>query len=309
MAQTALRRQIWLLETIQRYRRITLKELQERWLTAAINEDQSELSRKTFNNHKMVIEEWLGIEICCNRSTNEYYIDNPEDIGGDSISSWVIGNLALENQLLQAKDVKNRILFEEIPRGQEYIIPIIEAIRSSQQIEMEYTKMLPLEERHYIVEPYFIKLFRQRWYLVAKKVETEEIRTFALDRIQRLMVLDKKFKYPSDFSPSEFLHYSYGIVHDNNPPETLKILATHNQANYLRLLPLHHTQEEVSISEEGVVFEYRVKISYDLEIELLSQMDHIEVLQPQWLRESIRDKLRESLDRYNLRESLDRYNL
>lgn len=295
MAPSALRRQIWLIETIHRYRRITLKELQELWLDAAINEEGSELPRKTFNNHKSAIEERLGIEICCNRSTNEYYIDNPEDIGGDSILSWLIGNLALENQLLQAKGLKDRILLEEIPKGQEYIMPIIEAMRGSQRIEMEYTKMFPMEQNHYTIEPYFIKLFKQRWYLIAKKVETGEMRTFALDRIQSMNVLDKIFKYPKDFSPADFLHYSYGIVHDNKTPETLRILATHEQANYLRLLPMHHTQEEISTNEEGVVFEYRVKISYDLELELLSYIDHIQVLDPLWLRDKMKERFRKAL--------------
>jgi hypothetical protein len=121
------------------------------------------------------------------------------------------------------------------------------------------------------LEPYFVKLFKRRWYAVVKFAEPDGMFfTIAFDRIVYLEVSDEKFTYDKDFHPDEWFKNSYGIVRDTDVSvERVVIRAFGKEANYLRDLPLHHSQKEICREENFSDFELLLSPTSDFWTPLL----------------------------------------
>ena len=118
--------------------------------------------------------------------------------------------------------------------------------------------------------------------------KSDQVRIHALDRIQKLKTLSTKFNMPKDVDPEEYFYYCFGIIHDEDvTPEEIKLKITWNQANYLRALPLHHSQKEIETTENYIIFTYYVKPTFDFSQEILSLGEDAEVLSPTAFREEI----------------------
>jgi predicted DNA-binding transcriptional regulator YafY len=140
------------------------------------------------------------------------------------------------------------------------------------------------------LDPFFVRLFNKRWYALVKFPEpTGRLFTLAFDRIISLDVTDEKFDYPKDFDPATWFRDSYGIVRDPEVPvETVVIRAFGKEANYLRDLPLHHSQKEVETTDAYSDFSLTLSPTADFFSPLLSRGAAIKVLSPQWLADEIK---------------------
>jgi predicted DNA-binding transcriptional regulator YafY len=114
-----------------------------------------------------------------------------------------------------------------------------------------------------------------------------EIRRFGLDRINRIEILESKFKYPKDLSPQVYYTDYYGVFHDAKPL-TIQLKAYKEKPNYLRSLPLHHSQCEIESNAEYTIFEYKIAPTYDFIQEILSHGNQLEVLSPDSFRQQIK---------------------
>lgn len=93
------------------------------------------------------------------------------------------------------------------------------------------------------IEPYCVKLFENRWYVLAYNVRYGDIRLYGLDRMESAEVSDDTFKIHEDFDAEEFFSGSYGIVvGTGEEPERIVLRANKNHKYYLQSLPLHHSQ-------------------------------------------------------------------
>lgn len=81
---------IWLVDTIHRAGRLTLSEINERWLRTEMSEGVS-IARSTFNRHRDAILDMFGIVIECDKKDGfRYYIYNEEVLEEDSIQNWML---------------------------------------------------------------------------------------------------------------------------------------------------------------------------------------------------------------------------
>ena len=140
------------------------------------------------------------------------------------------------------------------------------------------------------LDPFFVRLFNKRWYALVKFPEpTGLLFTLAFDRIISLDVTDEKFDYPKDFDPATWFRDSYGIVRDPEVPvETVVLRAFGKEANYLRDLPLHHSQKEEETADAYSDFSLTLRPTADFFSPLLSRGAAIKVLEPQWLADEIK---------------------
>lgn len=284
MAATIFNRYIWLVDLIARKKRITLKEINYEWLRASIT-DNKPIPDRTFHNHRDAIEETFDINIACDKSSNEYYIENTEDIEHDSIRKWLLNTFAVNNLVSETKVLRNRIQFENIPSGQQYLTTIIEAMRDSRKLEVTYHSYWS-EPGIFDVEPYFVKVFKQRWYLIGK---SDRVRIYALDRITDLKFSEQAFNMPNGFSPDDFFENCYGIIlGEDMIAEKVQLRIGKDQAKYIRALPLHYSQIEKTVDNECVVFEYYIKPTFDFIQEILLHGDFVEVLSPESLRNEVK---------------------
>ena len=158
------------------------------------------------------------------------------------------------------------------------------------------------ESNTFNVEPYCVKLFKQRWYMLAWNPYYQRLMIYAVDRIYGMEILtDKRFKMPEDFVPSEFFENFYGIIANNQSKvEKVILKVSAGQANYMRSLPLHWTQEEIKRSDEYSLFELRICPEFDFQQEILSKGEDFEVIEPVWLRKELAGKIKRMWNKYNV---------
>lgn len=287
-------RYVWLVDTIYRAGRISFEEINKRWQRSSLNETGEELPLKTFHNHKNAIQQMFDINIECNRKGGYlYYIEHAEDMERGGVRTWLLNTFAVNHLINESHHLKRRILFEEIPSGQRFLTQIIEAMRDNLTLELTYQSFWNNTASTFEVAPYCVKVFRQRWYVVACSLSDERLRVYALDRIQELRTTENTFTLPEDFDPEAYFADSFGVVVDEKcAVERVKIRVQGIQRQYIRTLPLHASQQETEITNDSSVFEFYLRPTLDFQQELLTHAANtdgrIEVLKSQWLREQMK---------------------
>lgn len=294
MARGLLEKYIWVLETIQRYGRISRHELDRLWQGCSFSGGQP-LARRTFYNYRQAIEELFGISIGYDSSTYEYYIAGGQEQGG--MSNWLINSMSISGMLSDASMLSDRIMLEEVPSAKGFLPTIIEAMRNSRKIEFSYTPFYrTVTTRGIVLEPYFLRIFRQRWYLIGYNVKERRIKTYSLDRFNEVNIMDTAFDMP-EMTVAGFFENCFGITSSEGEVKMVVLRADSEQSKYLRALPLHQSQQE-QVCDGYSLFHYRLYITYDFIQELLSFGDKVTVVSPPELKAVVIDTLRKSLSNY-----------
>jgi hypothetical protein len=288
---------MWLLSTIYDAGKISFEDIANKWDNAYINDQHQPLKLRTFHNHRNAILMQFGVVIECQRGSNLYYIDNPDALENDSINQWLLDSFAVSNLLMDNRSISDRIMLEDVPSGRYYLEIITTAMRDNRQIVIDYEDFFGNTVQGLKVNPYFIRLFKRRWYVMALVLPGKEIYRFGLDRIKHLEVLDSKFSYPKNFSPQDYYTDYYGVFHDAEPM-TICLKAYGVKANYLRSLPLHHSQHEIESNGEYTIFEYLIAPTFDFVQEILSHGNQMEVLSPDSFRQQLKAIIQEMHDFY-----------
>ena len=302
MAINQLNKYVWLVETIHKAKNrggITLKEIQSRWLDSDLSEG-TELSRRTFINNIHSIEELFEINIECG-SRYRYNIEYGDCFDEGSTRSWLLNAFSLHAMIGNSRKLKERVLLEDMPSGRNYLEDIIKAMRDNHVIFISYYSYNSEKYYEFDIHPYFVKAFKKRWYVIAYSPGTDDIRCYALDRMENVIISDKVFKMPKDLEPAEYFKDCFGII-NNEESEVQKVVLKVDafQSNYIRNLPLHESQKEMKRTDEYSIFEYHLKTEFDFEQEIFSNMDTMEVLEPQWLREEIIQRLKNLTGKYQI---------
>ena len=297
MARNLINRYVWLVDTISRYGRITLKDLNAAWLRSEISEGKP-LARRTFFHYRDGVEEMFDINIKCDKATFEYYIDDKDGEDNARLRSWLVDSVSMSGTLSNARDISSRIMLENVPSAREHLPVVIDALKQNRRIRFSYksyTRALPTDG--IVLEPYFVKIFKQLWYVIGLNVKDGQVKTYSLDRMSNLNLLQDLFDMPENVNPSEFFKDCFGIITNQNSAKRIVLRVEPTQAKYFRALPLHSSQQE-EVHDNYSIFTYRMRITYDLKEELMSHGASIEVLEPQELKTLIRTELEQALNNY-----------
>ena len=300
MVKNLLNKYVWLVETIYKAKSISYEELNEKWLESELSGGE-ELPIRTFHKWRVDVEETFGLNIDCDRKGGyRYYISDTGEFKDGNIHRWLLNTISISNLLVGNLQVKDRILLENVPSGQEYLSDIIEAMKKNLCISMTYQSYSKEKSSTFDVKPCCVKLFRQRWYLVAYNPHYNKMMIYSLDRIQQLEILaDRHFRLPELFCASEYFNDYYGVITDSEVPvERIRLKVSAGQANYLRSLPLHHSQQEVETADGYSIFELTLRPTYDFLQEILRNGDCMEVIEPQILRDRITEMVKRMYDKY-----------
>ncbi len=299
MISKTFNRYIWLLNTLLQHGRLTFEDINNRWRNSCLNDGKS-FALRTFHVHRNAIEELFGVEIKCDASTYEYYVSSPETLRNDKTRQWLLNSFTLSNMIEAGHNMKDRIIFEDIPKGTEYIQTVIEAMQQNKELMIDYQPFNGNRVTLYI-QPYAMKVYHQRWYIVGYLKNQEGIRNIALDRTLNMELTTETFRYPSDFDAEEYYSNTVGIfVNDKIKPKKVIVRAYGIHVEYMRSLPLHHTQEEIEGKHKQYSdFQYCLCITPELISQLLAMGEKIEVLEPVELRKEIKNRLLNSLSHYN----------
>lgn len=298
-----IRRYVWLVDTIRRAGNITLEEINRKWMEERTLrlESEKDFPERTFHRHRRAITDIFGIEILCNRyNGNTYYIGNEEALNTPSFTSWLFNALAIDNQIIDNKEISRRILFEETPGGMEYMPVVIQALSEKRKLLVTYNSISHGNYTDKKIEPYFIKERLRRWYIAGRAEGHDDVEVFAFDRIERLSLLDEKFEFDADIDPKTYFDEVVGILLDDEYDcERVVMRLYGKQGEYVNLLPLHKSQKVVDRGKNYIDFEYMLRPEWEFIHEVLRLGYEAEVLSPAWIREELKWQAQEIVNRYN----------
>lgn len=293
-------RYIWLLDTISWSRiPLTYDHIVKIW-EASPYANMGGLPIRTFHEHRKGIEEMFGVVIECNKSKGyTYYIKNPEVLKQNEYAQLLLRKYSVPQDFSTYNMMRDRILLEEIPHGSEYIDDVVEAMRCSTELVIDYQNYEKPRET-LTVQPYALKVYNRRWYLLGYAKEKDGLRHLALDRFLDLQTTTQKFEMPQNFDARAYYNNVVGVfVSEDLPVVNLKIRVYGVQMEYMRMLPLHKSQSEVkSRYGEFAEFTYRVCLTPELKSKILAMGSNVEVLEPVEYREEIKKEISLTLNRY-----------
>ena len=266
-----LQKYTWLIETIRKAGKISLEEISDRWERNKDLSDYKPLSRATFNRWRDAILSQFGIIISCQRAGGYlYYIENPEDIDEDELKKWMLDSFAVSNLISENLSLKDRILISQIPSARNHLATLLEAMRENHVVTITYCGFNKSESHTFPIEPYCVKLFENRWYVLAHNTRYDDCRIYGLDRIEGLEITAETFKIPKDFSAKDYFSDYYGIVTEKNTkPQQIVLRIYRSHVPYVQSLPLHRSQRLLEDKGEYADFGFFLVPTYDFIMRLL----------------------------------------
>ena len=254
--------------------------LEKKYEEDDIDLDDLKFTKRTFLRDKEAISKVLKTNIIYRRSTNTYAIDDHND---DELQEDVFDNLLLVEAFRAVKGKKNIMLFEQRKsRGLHWLSGLVHAITHQKIITLQYTKFWEGVSHKKVLEPYAVKEFKNRWYLLAHEKNDEKyfLKTFSLDRISDLEIAPSTFK-PKKYDAEKDFENSFGIISTlDETPEEIVLSFDSDQGKYIKTLPLHHSQE-ILVDDDD---EFRIKLTlfptYDFEREILSHGSSVKIISP-----------------------------
>jgi len=298
MAHDNFRRYIWLISLLYNTGGASFTDIDLDWQDQPeLNPEGEPLPNRTFNNHREAIKEIFGFSIDYSAKDKKYHISDKLYSGRMQQALLLMSSLSLWNSKDSYEKMAGRIIYEEEP----FVYPtfmqrIVSAMDNDKMIVLDYIKYGDRRASHRKLAPYCLKMFKRRWYLLAK--EEDVLKTFCLDnRTRNVKVSDEKFQYPNDFNPEEYFKDAYGIR--TAPAKDIVLKAYGQEADYLRSVPIHPSQKEIETGKDYSIFTLHVGANaWEFYQEILSRGNRLEVLEPASLRKDIAERIEEMRERY-----------
>ncbi|MDO5510775.1 MAG: WYL domain-containing protein [Weeksellaceae bacterium] len=249
---------------------------------------QIAFSKRTLQRDLREIRNALGIDIEYSKSQKGYFIRHNET---ENLNfQRMMEAFDMFNSLNLAQDLYPYIHLEKRrPQGTENLYGLLHAIKNKVQVKFTYQKFWEEEASQRLVEPYALKEFKNRWYIIAKDSKDDNIKSFALDRLTNLEVTAHKYNYPDDYSVEHNYRYCFGIISPNgSEPQNITLSFHPLQGKYIKTLPLHDTQEVLVDNEKEMKIKLKLCITHDLIMELLSFGANMKVIEPKSLADQIK---------------------
>lgn len=266
-------------------------------LESELQEYNFNVSKRTFQRDIEDIRSLYSIDIQYDFSRRVYHIDIDEQL---EQNKRILEAFDTFNALNISDRLSNHIHFEKRrPQGTENLYGLLHAIKNETQISFAYQKFEADEVTHRIAEPYAIKEFKNRWYVLANDLKDQKVKSFALDRLSKLEITRRKFQLPHDFNVNEHFKYCFGIISPNNEKLREVILSFDPlQGKYIKTLPLHESQAILKDDETELLIKLKLFITHDFIMEILSLGENVKVIQPPSLITEIKKALEAALKLY-----------
>ena len=324
----------WLIGLLDR-KHLTFEEIADEWKEARANQDNDVLDKRTFHRYRDNIQSQFGISVECNKSDGYRYYLKRDPVDDDDVTEWMLSSLRLAS-LGDMLKYHNKVMLDTPPYNTEYLDDILAAIDKHYLLKFKYVSGFGAES-NIVLQPAFVRYFKQRWYVVGVKVKSEErrvknssaevdgdadlnaevdgrklIRVLPFDRISFLKMICEKHPLPAKMkkflTPENYYEDCFGIYRmEDVPVEKIRIRAFYPEYNYIEEVPLHESQQKVMESKDGMYREYTLTVrpSRDFLQELLWHGRNIIVLKPESLRLEMIGILKDMTKSYETGECLN----
>ena len=266
-------------------------------LESELQEYNFNVSKRTFQRDLDDIRSLYNIDIVYDFSRKVYFIDLEEQ---PEVNERILEAFDTFNALNITDRLSNYIHFEKRrPQGTENLYGLLHAIKNKVQISFSYKKFWEDEMSQRTAEPYALKEFKNRWYVLANDLKDNKVKSFALDRLTELEITRKKFQLPIDFDVNEHYKYCFGIISPNeHQPQEVILSFDPFQGKYIKTLPLHESQVILKDNEEELLIKLTLFLTHDFLMEILSYGDNVKVIQPESLIEDLKTSYENALKLY-----------
>ena len=324
----------WLIGLLDR-KHLTFEEIANEWRDTNANQDEDELDKRTFHRYRENIQSQFGITVECNKSDGYRYYLKRDPVENDDVTEWMLSSLRLAS-LGDMLKFHNKVMLDTPPYNTEYLDDILAAIDKQYLLKFKYVSGFGAES-DIVLQPAFVRYYKQRWYVVGVKVKSEErrvknssaevdgdadlnadvdekklIRVLPFDRISFLKLICEKHplsaKMKKFLTPENYYEDCFGIYRmEDVPVEKIRIRAFYPEYNYIEEVPLHESQQKVKESKDGMYREYTLTIrpSRDFLQELLWHGRNLIVLKPESLRQEMISILKNMTKSYETSECLN----
>ena len=324
----------WLIGHLDR-KHLTFEEIADEWKEARANQDNDVLDKRTFHRYRDNIQSQFGISVECNKSDGYRYYLKRDPVDDDDVTEWMLSSLRLAS-LGDMLKYHNKVMLDTPPYNTEYLDDILAAIDKHYLLKFKYVSGFGAES-DIVLQPAFVRYYKQRWYVVGVKVKSEErrvknssaevdgeadlnaatdgkklVRCLPFDRISFLKLICEKHplsaKMKRFLTPENYYEDCFGIYRmEDVPVEKIRIRAFYPEYNYIEEVPLHESQQKVKESKDGMYREYTLTLrpSRDFLQELLWHGRNIIVQEPESLRQEMIGILKDMTKSYETGECLN----
>ena len=260
-------------------------------------------SPRTIDRDLAEIRTVFGIEIKWDAGRRGYYIDQEESWDYEGmlrlLEVCVTGDLLMKT-IGEGKEALRYVLFDSSGefKGIELMGPLLQAVKLHRCIAFDYAKFHGGTTEGLTMEPYALKEYQGRWYVVGTIRGSEKVYIFGLDRIEKLEVLVNPFVPDNKIDPAREFDEIIGVTRLEEEPEVVILSFTPLQGNYVKTFPWHRSQEILADDEKELRIRICVIPNFELTQQILMHGNSVEVIEPQWLREEIRINLQEGIMKY-----------
>lgn len=264
-----------------------------------------ELSTRTLERDIDIIRADIGLDIVFSKTNKGYYIDEDESVKVESFFKFleIVTVASIFNESLKDnKKILEHVSFDDSKyfHGINNLKDILLALTQKRKLHFTHENFIRKTFKSYIITPFLLKEYENRWYVVGVPESMNEIRTFGIDRITELKIgsLSKVSRRKHEDQINKFDNI-IGLDFDNNEPVDVRLLVDELHLNYMRSLPLHHSQVIHSVNEQGQGFvDFCLVPNYEFITQILKIGSEVEVIYPKELRVRIKNELQKTLNRY-----------
>lgn len=285
---------IWLVNIIYNSKGITLDEINEEWIKTDMS-DGRPFDRSTFKRHRNDLEYMFGLIIEVGKGY-KYYIKNEHVLREDTIQKWLLSTLSVNNIISESMSLQERIFMESIPEV-SHLEVLVHAMKENRKVTISYQKYGSDECSERDIEPYFLKLHKRRWYVMANTPGGHRI--FSFDRIGKVILLKDKYKMPNGFDPKEYFEDCFGVMRDERQPaQRIVLRALRNEKFYMEDLPIHPSQRKIGEGEGYVDYEIIMRPTSDFIGYVLSRGAWLKVIYPESVVNKVKENIKQMSDLY-----------
>ena len=211
----------------------------------------------------------------------------------------------LQDKLAVTKEHRQPLIhFDSVPhlKGLRLLNPLYNYIAQHQTLRIMYQSFTSRQPHEFILCPYLLKEFRNRWFLFGSRQSDLLLYNLALDRIVSVEPCDKPFRKNANFDAAHFFDDVVGVSKNiGSKPCTITFWADKEQSKYISTKPLHPSQRLVRHCGDGShVFAIDVVVNKELYSVFMSYGPGVKLLSPANVVGYMRDKLREAAAYYDV---------
>lgn len=298
---------IWLVDALLLNERgLTLEEIQFKWRISSYNPDGGVLTERSFHRYRNEAESLFNIDIVCEKHNGGVYkIVSTEELDNNVAVQWLINGLRMSNLGELCGRNKDSMILEEPPVGEHRLQIVMDAIDEKKSLDVVYKSHYGSAKKYSFI-PVFIRLYKQRWYVIGEnRAKTTPI-TFALERIVEISIVEEEVTVSKELikllTPESYFSHCFGIIRQHEPI-AIRFRAFWPQNLYLRDTPIHKSQELIHETEDYSDYEIFVRPTYDLKQEFLWNRDKLAILSPESFRLDMVNVLKMMLKSYQTGEN------